>query len=194
MAPKGESKLSWWGFVLFCPKEPKNGQKSPGKFCHWIFNPGNKWSQKSWNFLPSKEKNPGIFSKKNSWIPWKIGIPGIFWSQNFPSWNILSGNFLSWDFISRKILAFIEIPFYSFYHYDSRTYNRCHTNSNRVRARNYLGVWVIGKGMHVDCRAHHKNLQNNEKKLSVNQCFNEFFNFLFWGKSSKTQKIVISSG
>ena len=106
MAPKGESKLSskpsWRGFVFFVQKS----QKSPGKFCHWIFNPGNKWSQKSWNFLPSKEKNPGIFSKKNSWIPWKIGIPGIFWSQNFPSWNILSGNFLSWDFISRKILAF----------------------------------------------------------------------------------------
>ena len=94
---------------LFCPKKPINGKKSPGKFCHRIFNPGIKWSQKSWNFLPSKEKNPGIFSNFFSWIPWKIGIPGIFWSQNFPSCNILSGNFLSWDFISRKILAFYTL-------------------------------------------------------------------------------------
>ena len=44
------------GFVFNCPKKTINGKKSPGKFCHRIFNPGIKWSQKSWNFLPSKEK------------------------------------------------------------------------------------------------------------------------------------------
>ena len=63
-------------------------------------------------------KNPGIFCpvqnkilefspKFFSQIPWQIGIPGIFWSHNFPSCNVLSGNFLSRNFVSRKIHGFV---------------------------------------------------------------------------------------
>ena len=49
---------------LVLPKKAKKWPKNPGKFCHWIFNPGNKWSQISWNFLPSKEKILEFSQKK----------------------------------------------------------------------------------------------------------------------------------
>ena len=72
-------------FMLDRPlKELRNVKKSPGKFCHRIFCPGIKQGQKSWNFLLRQEKILEFSQKKISRIPGKNGIPGIFWSQNFP--------------------------------------------------------------------------------------------------------------
>ena len=149
MAPKGESKLSWWGFVLFCPKEPKNGQKSPGKFCHWIFNPGNKWSQKSWNFLPSKEKilefsqkkflefheklvflefsgprifHPGIFCLE-IFCP-GILFPGKFWhSDSANNWEKATSYYVIEEaiLILKKILLFFSNPEGSWVRHKSAT-------------------------------------------------------------------------
>ena len=72
-------------FMLDRPlKELRNVKKSPGKFCHRIFCPGIKQGQKSWNFLLRQEKILEFSQKNISRIPGKNGIPGIFWSQNFP--------------------------------------------------------------------------------------------------------------
>ena len=65
-------------------KRAQELKKSPGKFCQRIFCPGTKQGQKSWNFLLWQEKILEFSQKNISRIPGKYGIPGIFWSQNFP--------------------------------------------------------------------------------------------------------------
>ena len=102
-------------------------------------------SQKSWNFLPFQNKILEFSPSKKSQIPWQIGIPGIFWSHNFPSCNFLSGNFLSWNFVSRKIHGFIFMCAFCIFHFGGVLFDTisdacCYTNFSRPHSKFYLDM------------------------------------------------------